>query len=343
MLSAAQQTRVKAEVDSISILIGQQAHLTLEVATQEQAHVVFPDFQPRQDLIDGIEILESSQIDTAYLDNGQMCFSRKYTITSFEDTLYAIPPIGVEVNGHSFSTSPIAFKVVTVEVDTLHLDQFFPPKDVQENPFLWTEWSGIFWLSILMVLLCALGIYLYMRLKENKPIIARIRIVKKILPHQKALKEIDKLKADRLLSSDNQKEYYTRLTDTLRKYIEERFGFSAMEMTTPEIIYHLQQSGDQTMIEELKDLFETADLVKFAKYSALINENDMNLVNAVNFIDQTKVEGLPTEERIAPKLSEDDMRIKQSRQAMKTMLYLIGIGVIILFGYIIYHVSMLLG
>lgn len=34
----------------------------------------------------------------------------------------------------------------------------------------------------------------------------------------------------------------------------------------------------------------TADLVKFAKYSTLINENDMNLVNAIEFINQTKQE-----------------------------------------------------
>ncbi len=39
-------------------------------------------------------------------------------------------------------------------------------------------------------------------------------------------------------------------------------------------------------------LFQTADLVKFAKHSPLMNENDMNLVNAVEFINNTKVEGI---------------------------------------------------
>ena len=69
-----------------------------------------------------------------------------------------------------------------------------------------------------------------------------------------------------------------------------------MEMTSSDIIFHLKESGDQKMIAELTELFQTADLVKFAKYSTLINENDLNLVNAVNFIDQTKTDSLPTEE-----------------------------------------------
>ena len=100
-----------------------------------------------------------------------------------------------------------------------------------------------------------------------------------------------------MTSSEDQKAYYTLLTDTLRQYIQERFGFNAREMTSTQILYHLQQNGDQKMIDELRELFQTADLVKFAKYSTLLNENDLNLVNAVNFIDQTKQENVPTEEK----------------------------------------------
>lgn len=337
-----QKASVVAELDSIAIYIGQQAHLMVAVIAKESAEVQFPEFQPRQYLIPGVEILDISETDTVHMDNRRMKVSRCLTLTAFEDSLYAIPPIEVRVDDIIVASKPIALKVVTMEVDTLHLNQFFPPKDVQSNPFQWNEWLGLFRLSILMVLLCALGVYLSIRLKENKPIITRIRIIKKIPPHQRALKEIDKLKEEHLMSSEDQKTYYTRLTDTLRKYIEERFGFSAMEMTTSQIIYNLQQLGDHTMIAELEELFETADLVKFAKYSTLINENDLNLVNAISFIDQTKLEGQPTEERIVPQLSENDIKIKQSRRAIKLTLWFIVIGVVVLFVYIMYQLMMLL-
>ena len=53
-----------------------------------------------------------------------------------------------------------------------------------------------------------------------------------------------------------------------------------MEMTSSEIIDKLQEINDKESIKDLMYLFQTADLVKFAKHSPLMNENDMNLVNA---------------------------------------------------------------
>ena len=184
--------------------------------------------------------------------------------------------------------------------------------------------------------------YLIVRLKQNKPVITRIRIVKKVLPHQKAMKAIDQLKADKMVSSEDQKTYYTLLTDTLRQYIQERFGFNAMEMTTTEILYHLQQNGDQKMMNELRELFQTADLVKFAKYSTLLNENDMNLVNAINFIDQTKNESQPTEEKIVPTLSDDDVRSRNNRIVIKSIIAAVAIAAVGIAVYVFYHIYLLM-
>lgn len=339
--SMSAQTAVEQKIDSVGIFIGQQAHMTIDVTAHERAKIQFPSLKPSQYLVPGVEIIDVSDADTTALDNHFVKVSKKYTITSFDEKLYAIPGQKVKIDGKEYVGGTLALKVVTMDVDTLHPNQFFPPKDVQDNPFLWSEWSPIFWMSVLMLVLCIIGFYLYLRLKNNKPIITRIKIVKKIPPHQKALTAIEKLKVEKMTTSTDQKTYYTELTDTLRKYIEERFGFNAMEMTTTEIIYHLQQNGDRKMMDELKGLFETADLVKFAKHEALINENDMNLVNAINFIDQTKIEGQPTEERIVPKLDESDRRKQKNRMTIKTLLAVIGIGVLGLLVYVIYHVYLL--
>ena len=82
--------------------------------------------------------------------------------------------------------------------------------------------------------------------------------------------------------------------------------------------------------------------MKFAKYSTLINENDLNLVNAVNFIDQTKLEGQPTEERIVPKLSEEDKQKKETRRAIKVLIVLVTVMVVALLAYVVYGVYQLL-
>ena len=324
---------VKAEISPIEMMIGEQAQVTLSVNADESSKVEWPTFQPRQMLVPGVEVLSTKTLSPN---------SIQLTLTSFDGNLYPLPPFKVKVNGKELTSSELALKVVEVEVDTTQLNKFFPPKDVQDNPFLWSEWSRPFWLSVWMLILLAAGYYLYLRFRDNKPIITHIKIVKRLLPHQKAMKEIEQIKADKMVSSENQKEYYTKLTDTLRKYIEERYGFSAMEMTSSEIIERLMSTGDQQSLDELRQLFTTADLVKFAKYSTMINENDANLVNAIDFINQTKLENQPVEEVQKPQLSEADQRSRKERRVLKILIWSVALVVVVMFCYVVYSVWQLL-
>lgn len=327
------QASVKAVINPIEMLIGQQATVTLTVEAKDDAKVEWPVLQARQMLVPGVEVVNTHHPDSRTMD---------IVLTSFDGNLYPLPAFKVKVDGKDYQSSELALKVLEVEVDTTQMNKFYPPKDVQDNPFLWSDWSAPFWLSVLVLLLIAIGYYLYLRLRDNKPVIAHIKIVKRLLPHQKAMKEIEQIKADKMVSSENQKEYYTKLTDTLRKYIEERYGFSAMEMTSSEIIERLMATGDQQSLDELRQLFLTADLVKFAKYSTMINENDANLVNAIDFINQTKLENQPTEEVEKPQLSEADQRSQKERRVLKGVIWAIVAVAACLFCYAVYSVYLLL-
>ena len=347
-LVASAQVTVEAAIDSIEMLIGEQVHVTVTATMKEGSKVEFPVFKPMQQLIPGIEVLKSTELGTKGKDGGFVDRQVVYTLTSFDDTLYYLPPFVVKVDGKPYESKSLALKVVGIEVDTTRVDQFFGPKDVQDNPFLWSDWSLLFWLSVLMLVLMAVGYYLYMRLRDNKPIITHIRIVKRLLPHQKAMKEIEQIKADKMQNSENPKEYYTKLTDTLRKYIEDRYGFNAMEMTSSEIIERLEKAltddtkDAATMKAELRQLFTTADLVKFAKYSTMINENDANLVSAIDFINQTKLENMPTEETVKPELTEADQRTVKTRRVLKLVITLITVACVALLVYVFYGLYQLL-
>ncbi len=342
VLQISAQVQVEASIDSIQIFVGEQVHVTLSATAKEQSKVEFPQFKPTEYIIPGIEVLGAEELESKQQDNGFVTRRMVYTMTSFDDTLYYIPPMKVKIDGKPYESKSLALKVLTIEVDTTNVDQFFGPKDVQDNPFQWSDWSLSFWLSVLFLLLLAVVYYLYLRLRDNKPIITHIRIVKRLLPHQKALQQIEQIKADKMVSSENSKEYYTKLTDTLRKYIEERYGFSAMEMTSSEIIDHLMATQDESALSELRHLFLTADLVKFAKYSTLINENDANLVNAIDFINQTKLENEPQEETVKPQLTEEDQRSQKARRVLKSVIAAISVVCLALFCYVLYTLYLLL-
>lgn len=330
------QVKVESNLSSVEMLVGQQVELNICATTPQGSHVEFP----KEGLIPaGIEFLGAIEKEPETIEDGRVRHSRSYVLTSFEDTLYYLPPFVVKVDGKEYKTNKLALKVLTVDVDTTNYEKYYGPKSVQDNPFMWSgEWSAPFWLSFIIIILFSITYYLYLRLRDNKPIIAKITIVKRVLPHQKAMMVIEEIKADKMAMAEDPKDYYTKLTDTLRKYIEERYGFNAMEMTSQEIIERLMSTDDPKSLEELKQLFNTADLVKFAKYSTLINENDANLVNAVDFINQTKVEIPESQSTIKEQLTTEEIRSKNSRLALQITISVLCTLLLLLFGYVLYCV-----
>lgn len=336
------QVTVENSIDSVQMFVGEQTEMQIAVTMKPGQKVAFRQWQPQQMLVPGVEVVDVPRIDTIDAGDGFIKVTQHLTLTSFDDTLYLIPAQKVKVDGMEYVTKDLALKVLTIDVDTLHPNQFFGPKDVQDNPFSWSEWKGIFWFSVLLAVLYLLCWLAYLRLKSNKPIQLKVRIVKRVPPHQKALNEIEKLKAESSVqrydgSHTDYKAYYTHLTDALRKYMEERFGFNAMEMTSAEIIERLRQEKDQTKIQELTMLFETADLVKFAKYDVGISENDRNLVNAVDFINTTKQDNLPTEERIEPSITEQQRQTLRMRLSLKWSIVVLTLATASLLVYVSYR------
>lgn len=285
--SAAQSVTVEAKIDSLQILIGEQAKIQLQVAMDAKQRAVFPVYTDT--LIRGVEIVETAKPDTQYLNDRQrLLITQEYTITSFDSALYYLPPMIVTVDSKPYQTKALALKVYSVPVDTLKADQFFGQKSVMKAPFAWEDWYGLIGCSFLVLPLLALLIYFIIRVRDNKPIIRKVKVEPKLPPYQAAMQEFERIKTEKVWQKGRQKEYYTELTDTLRTYIKNRFGFNALEMTSSEIIDKLQEIKDKGAISDLKYLFQTADLVKFAKHDPQMNENDANLINAIEFINETK-------------------------------------------------------
>ncbi|MBP5676268.1 MAG: hypothetical protein J6W94_04585 [Bacteroidales bacterium] len=116
--------------------------------------------------------------------------------------------------------------------------------------------------------------------------------------HIRALRKLDKFRGEKHCKPENQKNFYSGVTDALREYIAARFGVGAMEMTTAEIFAALKGDEDipEDLFEEMKDLFERADFVKFAKYTAPDEDNKRVLPEAVRFVSSTYVSEVKKED-----------------------------------------------
>lgn len=338
------QVKVSAKIDSLELAIGEQTGITLDVACNKGQKLQLPLMKVGEELVPNVEIIAVGSPDTALLNEGKrMEVTQQITVAAWDSSLYRLPPFKITVDGTVHETNSLALKVYPVEpLDTLHLDQFFPPYGYMEPEFSWEDWQGAIWSSFLFVILLLAAYILYDRARKGKPIVRIIRRKKRLPPHQVAISEIERIKSDRSLADGDSKEYYTLLTNTLRTYIQNRYGFSAMEMTSAEIIDRLIQENDEESLRELRDIFNTADLVKFAKHTTLINENDANLVAAVEYINQTKQEEDPNAKPEPEIIKETDQKRMNQVRGMQIAAALLVIASVALMAYAIWRVANLL-
>lgn len=334
-----QSVSVEATIDSLEILIGEQTNINLKVAAGSNQKIIFPQFIDT--LIRNVEVLEVSKPDTQYYNNKEMMeIKQNYTITSFDSALYYIPPFDVYVDSLKYESNPLALKVYSMPIDTLHPEQFFGQKDIIKTPFVWSDWYLFILCFVLLAPVIYLIYYLSKRLRDNEPIIRWVKVEPKIPAHEMALQEIERIKEGKIWQKEGTaKEYYTKLTDAIRRYITERFEINATEMITSEIIDQLKLVEDKEALDDLNELLQTADLVKFAKHDPLMNEKDASLINAIDFINETKKE--LTEEELA---QPTEIKVVEKRSLKTKIVLAVGIGffVISLITLVTYIVKQLL-
>jgi hypothetical protein len=320
----AQRTSARATIEPAEISIGDQAVITLEAIAPKGRTILFPEYQPSDTLITGIEVLSALPRDTVIADE-VMTLKQRYLVTSFDSTLYHIPYMQVmdgtdtiRSNGFGLKvSSPVLHESVLAYLERLNTNQtdsidfaqlaLSEIKDNLKPPFVWLDYLAYLWIALLILLLLALigaGLYFALRKKKKgyffKPLVI-------LPPHVIALQKLDKIREEKIWQRGLEKQFYTDITDVLRGYIEKRFYVNAFEKTSDEILETVKIYAEaDSSIDSLTQVLKLADLVKFAKYKPLPNENDLCLVNSYLFVNQTKVEPPVSEENGAEPVGEEN-------------------------------------
>ena len=208
-------------------------------------------------------------------------------IQPFEEGTYELPPLFVQRIHPDGTVDTIQFKQQTIEVFTMPVDTAtFVPHDLRgqmKYPVTLEEiipWVMAFWALALLVI----GLVAWLRSRRQD---AEGPAFKEPA-HITALRKLDKWRGDKFWAPEKQKQFYSGVTDALREYIVARYGVGAMEMTTAEIFQDLKKTDiPADLYEEMKDLFERADFVKFAKFIASPEDNATVLPQAVRFVTST--------------------------------------------------------
>ena len=161
-------------------------------------------------------------------------------------------------------------------------------KDVKP-PVNLPDFGWLLWLLLALIAI-AVGVYFFLRYK--KPASAPVAPpVPEIPAWEKAYQQLEALRQENLVDKGLYKEFFTKVADIARLYMENRFKIHAPHMTTEEFLYYLGISGhlNETQKIALKDFLNSCDMVKFAKYAPTTNEALNNFDLAKRLVDDTRI------------------------------------------------------
>jgi hypothetical protein len=289
----AQEVSVSARFDTSRIFIGDQVNYSVTIDRPVSYLLTVPLF--RDTLFSKIEILRGPESDTVSLMDGRLRITQKYLVTAFDSGFYRVPPVYAEfknqggIKRYYSDYSPL--EVMRVQIA--------PPDTAQKifdiiGPYRAPLTAGeiLPWLLTAAVL-AALAWYLVRLIRKLK--MKRSGEIPAPLPdpaHVIALRMLEQLKAEKLWEQGLTKHYYTRLTEILRQYLDNRFSICSLELTSQETLAELKKSGfrDEASYNILREVLTEADLVKFAKYAPLPDENERNFSLSREFVEHTKQE-----------------------------------------------------
>ncbi len=288
------QVSVTAQLKTQEIFIGDQVRLTVRISLPSRIPFKFVKIKEVLQQVPKIELVNRGSLLTV-AQEPQQILEQQFVLTSFEAGNYQIPPITIdfEENGLIKSASSgvaLSLKVVSIPVnperDTLRAIKDINREEIQVSDF-------IFPALIVLSLLALLGFsiyYLLRRKQKQQPAV--------ILPppppppaHETALQKLVTREQSDLLDGGEVNVFQTQLTYILREYLEGRYGIHALESTTDDILESLRSIGvpDDWRVQ-LRQMLQTADLVKFAKAEPPLSFHVEALYSVKTFVEQTKEE-----------------------------------------------------
>ncbi|MCM1110400.1 MAG: hypothetical protein NC336_04280 [Clostridium sp.] len=295
------QTRATASLDSAYILMGKQTTLHLETNSPEGQPVEL--LLPAADtLIKEVEVIRTVIADSS-VANGRLVVRRDITIQSFDSGLYTIPPLKVLIGQDTVLSNHTVLKVVPANVDSLQ-GRIHDYAGVEEpsRHFLdfipGSVYNYLFWILCALAVI-GLGIWAWLYWKRNLGK-AAVETVRQVPPYDEAIGALRELREEKLCEKGHEREFYTRLTDILRNYLYRRFGISAMEMTSTEILRALSENSETRLTrKQMQEILSMADFVKFAKLRPLPDDNVRTWNQSVEFVESTRPAPEPAESETA--------------------------------------------
>lgn len=302
--------QVPTESDSVSDTVERgPLNFTVEVTPKQvwigdpvviELHVETPDDYlvqlPGEEELGELQVGEVDSPDPRPGVEGGLLWQRTFTIESLVSGVVEVPPLVVKyarkptqadtepVFEHQLETDPLEIEVRSALTTR---DSVLEPRDITgallppKKPLSPWAWATIIGATIIVAASLVLLVVWLQRLAR--------RPAPPIPPEVWALRALGELETARLIDSGRAKEFYYRLSEIVRVYIERQFGLAAPEMTTEEFLGTLARNRGALPCDadRLREFLQACDLVKYAAFSPRAQDAEQALSTARAFVDAT--------------------------------------------------------
>ncbi|TDI91232.1 MAG: hypothetical protein E2O77_07145 [Caldithrix sp.] len=290
-LSFAQEGSISihSKVDKSTITIGDLVTYSIIVTHDAGVQVELPELGAN---LGAFEIRDYT-VHEPFIENSKSVEQFDYIISTFDVGEFEIPPLSFY---YSFPPDSIKHELKTkklkILVESMRPSEEGDIRDIKAPLVLpkdyrkWIIWGSIGFAAILFA---GILFYIWRRKRAGKGLLPE-KIKPPHPPHEIALQELTALKGSSLLQEGKVKEFYIRISEVIRRYVEGRYFIVAMELTTFELIENLERSEiSAEEISMFQEFLSTCDLVKFAKYTPTSAKNLVNLDKAFEIVECTKL------------------------------------------------------
>lgn len=255
--TAAVGAQIETRIVPDKALIGDTLRLTIRVPEAGGRAVRFA--------APGDENFSLLRVDSSRLASaGEMGFILAVYDTG-EHTLPQLPVIlGSVADAETLYTPLLRVTIESVLPDSAQSP--LPLKTYREHPFQWRELLAWWWVAAVAAAALLLAWFWHWRMRRRRRI--EEGFVEPLLPpEEEAIRSLILLRDQKYPARGMLKEFFSDYSHILRRYLERRYGFPALEMTTFEL--ERQLDGDvypAPWRERLLPVLREADLVKFAKH-----------------------------------------------------------------------------
>lgn len=225
-------------------------------------------------------------------------------VTALESNMITLSVKSYEISNFTFP----ALKITAMKVtnDLVVQDTFYTPEVEIENAL--TNSSGNLmaiediidikdysWIWITLSIICGAGfivLILILILKRTGKI--KPASEPEIDPFDEVERDLNYLRDEYEVLEENYKEFYAKISEIDRRFMERIFDINALEMSTSEINSELKNLTyrDRTLPEEMKEIIiyimKLCDRVKYAKHKPPLNQTTTVLEESYELVKKTR-------------------------------------------------------